>query len=653
MSGKLLSVLAGLLLAAFSHCPSNARAEVHEAEFPEIVVSAAVEGAEAKKLPASVQVISRKELESAGVRSVEEALTHFVPGNSNSQPGAFSSAGLRGFRSGASASSVLGDRVVVLIDGLRTSSGNTSVIPFALVDRVEIVRGPASVLYGSSAMGGVVNIITRRGKGEMRGELGASYGRFDSARGYAALHGDLSDKWGMALGFGTSKMGEYKMGGGRAYENTHSSNADGGATLTYRNEGTELHLVGLHRSLYDTGSPGAAYSPSPQDRVGSHYSRVSGQLAHTTDQGHAFSAAFFGDKNIYRIVSADWMLPSLMKESRYTTYSAGLRTSASFSLGEWGRLSAGIDYANIREKMGGESVWQPDSRNDVFGLFGEYRFEAETFTLFSGLRYDRYDGTLKGNRGVAQRSVSKDFENLSWSAGGVFWLTDWLGIKTSAGTAFVAPTAVNMAGNYHDGYGRYVGNPELEAEKSFSAEGGFELAWNGFHAEVTYFQSWYEDRIASSYDIGLNANTWKNVDSQRLNGFDIELSWKGKAGVFEVSPYLHSEIFTKTENGDGSVVTNLPHHSTVAGLGLGLGKAWLDINARFTGSQVQKDFGAYPAQDADMSPYTIVNAKLTLHATERLDLYVGVNNLTDRYYAVTLGYPLPGRAVYGGFTYKF
>ena len=105
MSGKSLSLLVCLVLAAFSHCPAIASAEVHEAEFSEIVVSAAVEGAEAKKLPASVQVISRKELERAGVRSVEEALTHFVPGNSNSQPGAFSNVGLRGFRSGASASS--------------------------------------------------------------------------------------------------------------------------------------------------------------------------------------------------------------------------------------------------------------------------------------------------------------------------------------------------------------------------------------------------------------------------------------------------------------------------------------------------------------------------------------------------------------------
>lgn len=638
MSGRNLSLFFSLALSVLSVSAAFAASEAHEAEFPEIVVSAAVEKAEAKKLPASVQVISRRELEKAGVRSVEEALAHFVPGSGDSQPGAFSSVGLRGFRSGSSASSVLGDRVVVLIDGLRSSSGNPSAIPFALVDRMEVVRGPASVLYGASAMGGVINVITRSGKGGMRGEAGASYGRFDKAAGHAALHGSLSEKWGMALAVESSKMGDYETGGGKAYGNTHSADADAGATLTYRNENTRLHMVGLHRSIYDTGNPGGAGWFTPDARIVRHYSRISGQLDHRTDAGHAFTAALYGDRNIYRYISGP--------ESRYTTDTFGTRLTAAFSLGDWGRLSVGTDFADIQEKMGGESIGQPDSLNDVLGLFAEYRYEAEEFTLFSGLRYDRYDGTLKGNKGVVQPRTSKDFENVSWSLGGVYWLTDWLGLKASAGTAFVAPTAVNLAGDYHGAWGHYVGNPDLDAETCLSAQGGFELDWNGFHAEVMYFQSWYEDRITGVYGYGGEPSTWKNVSSQRLNGFDLELAWKGEFGKLKLSPYLNAEIFTKMENGDGSEVTYLPHHSTVAGLGLGWGRAWLDVNARFTGTQVQ---GGPGKEDA----YTVLNAKFTLHATDSLDLYVGVNNLTDRYYAVTMGYPLPGRSVYGGFTYKF
>ena len=638
MSGKRFSFLLSLVLAAFSYCPADAMGKVHEAELPEIVVTAAVERAEAKRLPASVQVISRRELEQAGVRSVEEALTRFVPGSGDSQPGSFSNVGLRGFRSGASASSVLGDRVVLLIDGLRSASGNASAIPFAIVERIEVVRGPASVLYGASAMGGAVNVITRRGKGEMRGEAGASYGRFDHARGHAGLHGSLTDEWGMALGVGSSKRGDYETGGGRSYDNTETADTDAGATLTWSRGSSAVHLVGLHRSVYDTGSPGSTSWATPSDRIGLHYSHISGQVEHGTDEGHSFSTALYGNRNVYRYISSE--------ESRYTTYTVGTRLTAAFSLGDWGRLSIGTDFANIREKMGGESIGQPDSRNDTLGLFAEYRYEADAFTLFSGLRYDRYDGTLKGNKGVVQTRTSKDFENVSWSLGGVYWLTDWLGIKASAGTAFVAPTAVNLAGDYRGAWGHYVGNPDLEAETCLSAQGGFELQYGGFCAELMYFQSWYEDRITGVYGYGGEPSTWKNVASQRLNGFDLELAWKGEFGKLTVSPYLNAEVFTKMENGDGSEVTYLPHHSTVAGLGLGWGRAWLDLNARFTGTQIQGG----PDKEDD---YSVLNAKLTLHATDSLDLYVGVNNLTDRYYAVTMGYPLPGRAVYGGFTYKF
>ncbi|MBR3880590.1 MAG: TonB-dependent receptor, partial [Mailhella sp.] len=486
-----------------------------------------------------------------------------------------------------------------------------------------------------SAMGGVVNIITRRGHGAMRGEIGGRYGRFDSVSGHAGLHGGLSEKWGMALGVETSKTGDYKTGDGSRYTNSHAADADGGATLTYRNEKTSLHLVGLHRSVYDTGNPGGAGWFTPDDRVGRHYSRVSGELRHETDAGHGFSAALYGDRNVYRYISVE--------ESRYTTYTLGTRMTAGFSLGDWGRFSAGLDYANIREKMGGGSIGQPDSRNDVTGLFAEYRWEGEKASLIGGLRYDDYRGHIRSNKGVALEHGTKRYDNLSWNIGTVYWLTDWLGVKASAGTSFVAPTAVNLTGNYVSSWGQYVGNPDLEAETCLTAQGGFEMQYGELRAEVMYFQSWYKDRIEVDY--GQYPFTWRNVSSQRLNGFDVELSWRGELGRVTVAPYLNSEIFTKTKNGDGTAVTYLPHHSTVAGLGLGFSKMWLDLNARFTGAQRQ---GATAVE-----PYTVVNARLTFHATESLDLYAGVNNISDRYYAVTLGYPLPGRAVYGGFTYRF
>ncbi|MBQ4615532.1 MAG: TonB-dependent receptor [Mailhella sp.] len=605
-----------------------------------------------RKLAANVQVVTRKELEDAGVRSVEQALSYYVPGNGNVQPGAFSSLGLRGVRSGMSASGVLGDRVLLLIDGLRASTGNPSAVPFALVERMEIVRGPSSVLYGGSAMGGVVNIITRKGRGDMHGEVGASYGRFDHAAGYAGIHGSLSDRWGMALSAGSSRRGDYRAGGGYGYENSHTADSDVGATLTYAEGSAALHMTALHRSVYDTGSPGEVASPTPDDRTGRHYSRFSAQLEYDGDSGCKVHAAVYGDRNRYRTAwGGAWS-----GDSCYGTDTVGTRLTSSFALGDAGRIALGAEYANMRDKAYGSSVSQPDMRTQVMSIFTEYRWEGESFSSFSGLRYDRYDGSLKSNHGMKTVHGSKDYDHVSWSTGSVWWLTDWLGLKLSAGTAFVAPTAVNLVGDYQSWGVRYRGNPDLDAETSLTAEGGFEIEVNGFRAEVAYFQSWNKDRISVVDASGsFGVKTWRNVDSVRLNGFDISLAWRGDLGGVKLVPYLNSEIFTKAVNGDGSAVTYLPHHSTVTGVGLGWKKLWLDVNARFTGTQKQSafDYGTYESRIVDMDAYTVLNARMTVHATDSLDLYVGVNNITDRYYTVTLGYPLPGRAVYGGFTYKF
>ncbi len=624
--------------------PSVSSADVTPVSEQEIVVTASVEPAEVKQLPVFAQVITREEMQAVGIHSLEEALTYYVPGSGNNAPGAYASAGLRGFRSGSDVSSVLGDRVVFLIDGLRASTGNPQVIPFTLVERVEIVRGPSSVLYGGSAMGGVINVITRRGQSDMHGEIGASYGRFDTAQGYISLAGSLSEKWGMALSLGSGRSGDYKTGNGERYANTHSANSDLGGTLTYSNENTTLHTVALHRSLYDLGSPGDMISyPTPEDRLGMHYTRFSSQLEHKSDAGHVFNIAVYGDDNRYKIVDNTWG----GRDSAYKTLTVGTRAVGAFSLGSYGRFSLGLDYANIRDVASGSTVYQPDMRTNATGLFAEYRYENKRFSSFTGVRYDAYHGVVRSNAAIAAEHKGKTYDHVSWSTGAVYWLTDWLGLKANVGTAFVAPTAKNLVGHYNSGWSTYIGNSDLEAETSLTAEGGLEVEYNDFRAEVMYFQTWYKDRIATSTLVPYSTYTWKNIGSQRLDGLDMSLSWRKKYEGLTISPYVNTEFFTKRRNGDGSSVTNVPHHSTVAGLGLGYGKVWLDVNARFTGTQ-KDDYS-----QTEMDDYTVVNAKLTVKILESLDIYCGVNNLTDRMYAVTYGYPLPGRAVYGGFTYRF
>ncbi len=615
----------------------------------EIVVTASAQEASTKSLPAHVQVIAREDMERAGIRSLEEAFERYVPGSSRSQPGAWSNIGIRGMSSNASASSVLGDRVVLLIDGMRASTGNPAAIPFAIVERIEIVRGPSSVLYGSNAMGGAVNVITKQGKGDFHGEAGASWGRFDTAKANASLSGALNGKWGMALGGSWGKSHDYKTGRGDRFSNTAGSGADAGATVTYRNEGTRLHVTGVHRSLYDAGSPGSVTYLTPSDRVALHYSRLSAQLQTRTDAGHSVDAGLWGEENRYKFVDNGAWTPGT---SRFTTDAAGTRLVGGYALGKAGRLSLGLDYIHSREKAHGTSVNQPDAINDIAGIFAEHRWEGSRLSVISGVRYDKYHGSLRSNSGIDMPRSSKSYGHMSWSTGATFWLTEWVGVKGSLGTAFVAPSAVNLAGDYVAyGWYHYLGNPDLRAETSLTGQGGLEFDWNGLHAEIMYFQTRYKDRINTVFDMGRNAYTWTNVPSQRLGGFDITAEWKGDLGGVTLAPYGHAEIFTKRHDPDNSTVSYVPHYSAVAGIGLGWKKIWLDVNARFTGTQWQTNPYTYATDK--MGGFAVVNAKLTVHATDKLDLYCGVTNLTDREYAFTWGYPMPGRAVYGGFSVRY
>ncbi len=642
-----------LLLCACCACGAPSPAPAGEAvEGPalgEIVVTASAQEAAVRSLPACVQVVTRTELENAGVRSVEEALERFVPGSARSQPGAWANMALRGMNSHLSASSVLGDRVTLLIDGMRATTGNPAAVPFALVDHIEIVRGPSSVLYGSSAMGGVVNVITKRGTGDFHGEAGASWGRFDTAKAHALVSGALNGKWGMALGGSWGKSHDYETGGGWRFRNTGSSSADAGATATYRADGTQLHLTGIHRSVYDTGSPGSVSYLTPSDRVALHYSRLSAQLQRRTDGGHSFDASVWGEQNRYKFCDNGMWTPGV---SRFTTDAFGTRLVGGYSLGSLGKVSLGLDYLHAREHAHGTSVNQPDAINDLVGVFAEHRWSLGDLSVLSGVRYDNYHGALRSNSGISMRHESKNYGHVSWSTGATYWVSSWLGLKGSVGTAFVAPTAVNLAGDYV-AYGsyHYVGNPDLRAETSLTGQGGVEIDWNGLHAEIMYFQTRYKDRIATAFDVPRSAYTWVNVPSQRLGGLDIALAWKGTFGDVTLAPYANGEFFTKRHEPDDSTVSYVPHYSATAGLGVGWKKLWLDVNARFTGTQWQTNPYTYALEKRGR--FTVVNAKLTVRATDRLDVYCGVNNLTDRDYAFTWGYPMPGRAVYCGFTARF
>ena len=631
---------------------------------PEVVVTAAAEPAEVRKLPSTVQVITAETLERTGAETLSDVIERYVPGNGTVQPGAYSSVGMRGFRSYKSAGISLRDGVLLLIDGHRAGTGNPAAIPMGNVERVEIVRGPSSVLYGGSAMGGVVNVITKRGRGPVTGSVGASYGRFDRRAADASISGGAAgDRFGYAVGIQGAASSSYKDGDGDRYKNSGFHNAGAGASLTWRpSEDSSLSLVGAHQSIFDTGSPGGyyAFGLTPDDEVRNSFEYLALEYDTKFENDASLRGSLYSSRNRY-----DYSWPAGMwSGSGNSTYRGdvlGGRLVAGLPLWGFGRLSLGADASHMREKDYGSSVSQPNAAYDVLGLFAEHRADLGDVSTILGVRYDVYRERLRPTDGLASlHTDSRTFHHVSWNAGATWWMLDWLGIKASVATAFVPPTAKERAGDFMTGgsWGtRYVGNRDLNPEKSITGEAGLEADFGQFKAGASYFYTKYSDRIVTRL-LPDYSYTWMNSGEQRLAGFNVHLDWRDSAEIGLAKPlewllYGNGEFFTERHSRDDVFRTALyvPQYSAVCGAGLGYGMVWLDVNARFTGRQYQDNFTSYDI--TEMGAFTTWNARLTVRPAKGLSLYLDLSNLTNKKYAYTLDYPMPGRTLTAGFRYAF
>ena len=191
-----------------------------QTKLEEIVVTATLIPTPAKELPVPVQVISRKEIEESRANDLAEVLTEYLPEHFQTYPGALSSVSIRGFSSDTTGTDIKG-QVLVLIDGHRAGTGNVAEIPLENVERIEIVRGPGSVVYGSAAMGGVVNIITRKGQGPLPETWGSSMGAGIIPKGTQVFRvAFLDNRVGVSLTGRTITQGSYDTGGGARVPNT-------------------------------------------------------------------------------------------------------------------------------------------------------------------------------------------------------------------------------------------------------------------------------------------------------------------------------------------------------------------------------------------------------------------------------------------------
>ena len=591
---------------------------------PEIVVTAARLEWPVEKTAGFITVITRDDIRARRAETVADAL-RTVPSLAVARSGSVGKATSL-FVRGASSNHVL-----VMLDGVPLNDPTTGAFDFsdlstAGIERIEIVRGPHGVLYGSSAIGGVVNIITLASRSGPRRSLTAAAGSLGSAEGAAAVSGSgASHSYSCALsGMRTD---------GRGDNDFHRRGAFSGAVSKTIADVSDVSLS-LRWNGASTGLAGPSFDFDPNARQ---------------DGGSLVCAATFR-----RIVSGAWS-----HEIRASYLSSGITWDDPVDPAETDAY-AGDAFSRIDSKAAiaawqnnlrfGEELWitsgadwkEERTTNSGYSPFGTTSFDdrIRNASAFANCIADGA-GLPTVSAGVRLDDHSEFGSVATWrcSASYAIALTGTT-IKASAGTGFRAPSLNEL---YYPGYG----NSALAPERSRGWDCGARQEWLEGRAsvEASYFNNAYRDMISFDFTTFMAGNIYEASS----DGVEIRAALRPRGGVAVEGYYVH----TRTEDrSTGTWLLRRPRHAGGATVALEAGPVEMLVSAAVSGRRLDNDFGG-PLGEHYTRAYTLLDATLAWRSARGYEVFCRGGNLLDERYDEVAGYPAPARSFAAGTTVEF
>ncbi|CAN5795519.1 TonB-dependent receptor [soil metagenome] len=548
-----------------------------------------------------VDVISSTDLERTAGNELTDLLKKNTAVDVIQFPGLLSGVSIRGFRPQYFG---INPRTLILVDGRPAGANNLSTLATAAVERIEVLRGPASALYGSSAMGGVVNVITRQSAGPLHGQVTLGYGSFDTRRGDLRAGGELLGNLDFDLALTSfGQHSGYRTGSNRLLggEDVVKLTADGqeqrlpefvrDTVLAYSEQSHRsgslrlgyaispawrLNVRGGRFIADQVQNPGDIHAPY-DSRSLKDVGRTTGEIgvSGTAGRNSLLLRVYGTDESVDYYARPDG--PNFVSFRTPTRWS-GLQLQNSVALGSHS-LIAGFDYANAEArserfvstaKTGNATStdvvraapFSPNSSIASTAVFTEGRFSflGDRLTTTLGGRLDHVDFDVLQTEMLIGYAANREAHLVfNPSAGIRYTAPGGVSLRGSVGRAFVTPDAFNVAGYAEVPAGqRRVsvtrGNPDLRPESSVSWDAGIGLLrqLSGLDAELTYFQTEVRDRIIRAPASGagqLTAGgdtiqamfTYLNVDRAEMRGFEATLGYD--LGV--LSNWSHSlRLFT-------------------------------------------------------------------------------------------------------------
>ncbi|MCK5915188.1 MAG: TonB-dependent receptor, partial [Deltaproteobacteria bacterium] len=498
-----------------------------------------------KDVAASVDVIDAEDIKNSSAAFVDELLAEQGIGHIHKYPGSSTRIEIRGFLSPMS-NEGFSSNILFLINGRRAGTVNLAKIPVTNVERIEIIKGSASAVYGSEAMGGVINIITRTGSGSPSGSIGALVGSDRLFRGVVDLQGESHDVDFFFSGSRESRD-DYETADYGNYDNSSYDSSELNLALGYTF--LENHRIGNSYSKvenWDIGNPG------PIDHVSQdQYSEKNLESFDVVYDGALPEKGLSWKLRYFDVASDDYFTYPSLDYGYYKTErevdSDGLQAQVNWST-DFQSLTAGIDWdrqeVENRQKPSG-TPWNVNGDYEDLGTYVEDKIFLweDKIILSLGLRYDRYDLKTAGTQGydtLTTRSEKLDV----WCPrfGAVFKITENLSIRASAGKGYHVPTASEIASDFHsagwyqDGDGNwhqysvhYLGNSDLDPEENWSYEIGFDFEKSGFRLGLNAFYVDYDDKIVDNVYFdpvsGESVSSYKNSTGAIIRGIEGDISW--------------------------------------------------------------------------------------------------------------------------------
>jgi outer membrane receptor protein involved in Fe transport len=623
--------------------------ETPESVAPPVVISATRSEEPLAALPVSATVIDRENILQSSSRAIDDALratagVQLPLNDSATILPLIPSIAIRGTGVGDTAT-----RALVLVDGLPINGaffGNVlwNRAPRHTVERVEVVRGASSSLFGSYAIGGVVNIVTRPA-GPKEGLAELQYGEQNTVEGDLWYGRAVNET--VALGFNANY---YDSDG---YEPFPSDQLQ---PVNEKIAGTLYNLQGRADFKLSSGTTGFLRVGYNDQRWQGQYRLQEGDFeipdvagGVTIDLGNRQTLAVkgfyaredFQNKNV-EVLDPNTSFVSNAHET--TSDDFGLSVVWSKGLeGVLSGLTAGIDYRHIQGEDDQDIFDLPGAlagtvvgggTQSAYGVFGEARFTPTPRTeILLNLRFDHFrdtDGHIETN-GVTQTFADRDFDVPSGRLAGRYQLSDPLAVRASYYTGFRAPTLAQRYRSFETPTFRGLSNPDLEEERLKGGDIGLELRYGRLQGQINAFYGELEDFVASA-DIGDVGGkfTVQNANVASIVSQGIELI--GALALTETWSLLLNYTYTDSEVTEGPFEGNMnegtPEHMlSVTASYRSPSKVNLDLRARWLTDSYQ-DITNTALQDE----HFVVDAFASYRVRRSLELYLAATNLFDEEY---------------------